>query len=534
MRTLAPMGILLLVLTVAGLGCGGDDDGGTVPGPTHPEQADSIATATMTVMVDSLDIWFADMDVTEFRALEFEPFRNGFDAAIAADPTCDLAHLGLALCDIIQLNSDEELWGFIDDISDQTAARPLRGRILGHQFRILAEAPRALASLPANLPANLTITELQNRIVGDIMPALGSAIGHLEAATNEGSPHSYQGEIDGEAFEIDAGELHILRASLLAVRAALGMMTAYNLDVRGPDGTLNWLEPWSDQHNSWLQSCYETGDNLYVESFNRLERDSTFVAVLRENLQPGEDYLTLRQGTVSGATAMADARQDLVGVLSALEAAIAAIGAETDPQYDDLIVMGDLDDLDPEPCADCPHFMQNWNDLTDVIDWVQTLLGDQPVIFNEEINGNDVSFQVRLGWWLAHPPADYKALLPLHRWVPPADWFGVDWSEGWSYYSDYRWGCDTEWGPGYCTYRWGIGYLSVLELLDPQGDVIGYLRYKDIDIDVPYYDPEYILDTVELDMDIQYLDNESLYLPDYTLGGLLPGMNRTTWLQLVD
>ena len=508
----------------------------------------------LVALADSIRSWDSqNLDVDELRNLDFSDLRNGFEDILNRDPGSGVAHLGLALVDLMEVNAEARLWALVDDLArkslDSTTesfnlANPLRDGVIGHQFRILAEAPLFVATSTATVPENLTIAHLQEIIHEDILPHLDSAIDHLEVIEAD-EDFYYLGTVDGENFEIDLGEIYFFDASLHALRAGLRLMTGYNYDLPGVDGTYNWVEDlyldyWPDENPPWwvwseypLYDWYfydyyylaeyeriESGelDELHVRKIHPACNDSLVAAILQDNVAEGSDFLCLRSDVFSGETELVEAGNDLHTMLELLQDGLAAIRAEDDYQGDDIIKLGYLTDLDADVsgCTDCPTFAQSWQSIEDVIAWVQEVLSG-PYRLQEEIDGQLVDVTIDLFAWLTNPPDDLKNLLPYHDWLPRDQWVERETYAGWTdyVYSEYS---------------------------NPEGEynlwtADGYIPFVGIEFVRFRFTEE------EMANDFIYLTDESgtaledgdiPYFPDYTFGGLFPGLTtQQAWIDLL-
>lgn len=532
MRYIIP---LLLLVLVAAFGCSTSDNDDVTNPPTQEEQAaaDSIAGYWFQALSDSMAGYTDDLpDPDEVRELNLDDARTGFEEALDNDPNNASAHLGLALVSLIEVNYNEDLWAMVDSLdtvtkdgveldrySHELAVNPLRDRLLGHQFRILAEAPLIYVQQVKTVPPNLTVHNLQIIIHNAILPKLSEAIthiGHVEAAGD----FTLAIEVDGDVIEIDKGEVFFFDAALRALRAGLRIMTAYSVDIFGPDGTYDWIEDLLDAPRDWYESEVvpgpASGDTLKVTHYYSAAQDSLLIAILQYNLSPGSSFLTLHTDPYSGRTAMQNAALDLGSVLGKLESALDYIRNEDDPQDNDIIQIGMLEDLDGEigNCTDCPSFAQDWQTVEDVINWLQSVLSG-PYTLHEEIEpGVFLDLTVNISALFVTPVADWKTKLPYHAWYDPATWISQE--EDW-------WTSD--WDPtggDYCT--WIDDSMECFSNID----WVVWYTFEDFIGDPPVV----LLDGPggsEIDP-----EQEFPYFPDYTFGGLFPGMDRQDWLDLFE
>ncbi|MFH1843305.1 MAG: hypothetical protein ABIF77_08845 [bacterium] len=529
MRYLVLLGLLALAFAV---GCSTtEDEGGT--GPATPEEqvaADSVAGAWFEALADSMGSAMGeDFDMDAIEDMDVDEVRTGLEEAVALDPDNGLAHLGLCLVHLIEINYNSDLWEMADSLEswfDQLdvdkgyttglSVNPLRNRLLGHQFRILAESPFYYTNIVKTVPPNLTVRNLQNIIQDSVIPQVNLAITEVELAEAAGVEFSFQSE--GEVIEIDMGEVFFFDASLRALRAGLRIMTGYNVDIFGPDGTYDWIEDLLD-----LEDDYDTaeiipgtagGDTLVITRYNLAQIDSVLMEVVSYNVStPSSAFLTLRTDPYSGRTALQNAGVDLGTMLARLEAALDFIRNENDPQDDDVIQLGFLTDVDSDiaDCEDCPAFAEDWETIEDVIDWVQVVLAGPYTIDVEDGFGDPAELTVNLSVLLSAPVADWKTKLPYHQWAPADEWFRFDEPQ------IYEWDTSTS--------------MPVCEDFNEDWTCwtnIDYevMRYIDQDFDGA---PVWFTDSQGTVLD----EEEFPYFPDYTFGGLFPGMTRQEMMDLM-
>ncbi|MFH1842243.1 MAG: hypothetical protein ABIF77_03480, partial [bacterium] len=277
--------LALLALTCA-VGCSTSEEEDTTTPVTPEEQAaaDSVAGAWFEALADSMNSALSeDFDLDDLEDMNVDEVRTGLEEAVDLDPDNGLAHLGLCLVYLIEINYNQDLWEMADSLqswfdrldidkgySTGLTVNPLRDRLLGNQFRILAESPLYYTNFVKSVPPNLTVRNLQNIIQNSVIPQVTLAINHVELAEAAGVEFSFQSE--GEVIEIDMGEVFFFDASLRALRAGLRIMTGYNVDIFGPDGTYDWIEDLLD-----LEDDYDTaeiipgtagGDTLVITRYN--------------------------------------------------------------------------------------------------------------------------------------------------------------------------------------------------------------------------------------------------------------------------
>jgi hypothetical protein len=513
-----------------------------------PTAADSIASAGFGDLGDSLSA-LGDRPADELKNADFGAMRDLFEEALTHEGNNPIAHLGLAIVEILELNYNEDVWAIIDSMdswigSDSTVppepgpSEQNRHRtLLGRQFSMLVEIPFSFnVSMATAFPTNVSLSKIQQIVATDVMPALGRSLGHLATVESDVNTEVRILVDDNgveEFIKIDLGEIYLFDASVRALRAAFGMVIAYDADLFGPDGTYNWLDEVRDlDDDGEYMWCgvpeIVVGDpyddlNLYWDhGGNEAKIDSIVIRVLHHNYANRTSFLRLRDG----AGSMQAARQDLLGTLDKLDASVHFIrNIRQNENEENVIKLTDLTDLDSDinPLdPDVPNFAKNFDKVEDVVDFVRSLLSGT-VEFTEELGPNRVSFtwQMNLGGWLNSPVTDLKSLLPYHRFMLPSGaWINVSQVMNSNYDN--------------------MGATWENYVLN--NDVCEWVVLSNIGI-VSYYD---INRDIDIDSFIELLDGPNgnvidpqtmrfPYLPDYTLNDLFPDMSsRDRWLSLVD
>jgi hypothetical protein len=531
--------LIAVTLLLAFLMIGCSDDPTDTPvddGNDNAAAADSIGGVWMEAFADTLRAWEdLDLEYEDIKDLDMTEMRTGFEAALAEDDGSGIGHLGLALVTMMELNYSQQLWAFLDSLEAHVAdngpddpvvppmnlATPLRDGLIGHQFRILAEAPLALVAQTAELPDNLTMTELQRILNEDLLPRIAVALDHL-AEVEADADFEYQGVVDDEDFEIDLGEVYFFDASLRVLRSGLRVLLGYNLELTDLDGSYDWLLDLEDidrGYDTYVVEDTVPHDILHLyQVWERAQSDSLALALLHTNLVEDGPLLTLRDDPYSGQTMLQQAGVDLNTAVDKLEAAVSYIRAESDNQGDDVIHLSLLTDWDTDidECEDCPNFTAGWDEIEDVIAWIREVL-DGPYLLEENIDGRDISVTVDLYQFFSDPVDDWKTLLPAHEWNPadqwlvrevhPIYWFDHDFNNDFTFWHR---GPDME--------------------ESEEVTVSGISRVYFYDVSESIDEPMTLLD----DLGFPLVTDVLPYFPDYTFHGLLPGMDRAGLAELTD
>lgn len=540
-----PRVLVLLVFSLL-FGCDDNpvDDGNS--NPPDPTKADQLATVGFQALGDTLET-LENRDSHDLRGVRFDNIRDQLEEALTFESDNGIAHLGLAIVEILELNYSDEIWEVVDSLDawrdsgggieweafSMTPRDPHR-MLIGRQFELMTTLPIMTSMrMATTFPSNLSVARVQEIITSTIRPALTRSISHLDIVEGE-TDTEIRIHIDDNGVEedivIDLGEILVFGAGVHALRAGFSAATAYDVDMWGPDGTYDWLDEVSDlqgtDYCSWAWNVAVTdvgGGHVDLEFTADRDRDdalvdSILIQVLYHNLEVRDEFLELRdQGE-----AMESAHTDLLGVLDRLESAAAFIRSRPNETEENVIKLTDLTDLDSElDDPGRPNFMQGWNQIEDAVEFVRELLTG-PVTFTEELGDSDIPFTwtTNLSVLFLSPVDDWNQLLPYHRWnLPAGSWLTFS-TDGWQYpVGGSTWEEYVIDGPNSCTYMWW-----------DQVDNVGYYaRHWDLDgsalfdlLDGPNGGP--------IDLDIDRFP----YFPDYTFDGLFPGMSRSDWLELVD
>lgn len=510
--------ILSLLVLASFMGClGGDDDGPTGTGTAlTTEEADSISSYWFGAMLDSLENF---EDVEDLGDMDSDAMQAGFQEVLDSDPDHSLANLGMAAVLTVEMGADPTIWNAIDSLFEQTGTRravraesPL-GRLLLQQFRLITEAPLLMTAATREFPVSLTLPMLQRYIYVNMLPKVDRILAHIEIVEGN-SLFAIPLELAEESYEIDLGEIYVLDAVVRGLRAGLRLTLPYDLDIAHPELDYEWLLMLDDDvHFDYelVEGPPEAGDSLFIHHEETAQSAVLMLEMLEYQLAPGSDFLTLHSsggGWPYGGAAQLDAAQDdLLGMLGKLETAYDLIMAETDDQDDDIIKIDFLDALDVEiaECMDCP---EDWQGILDVTAWVEQLLTEP---YDIDL-GEGGMLTIDLAAFFEGAVPDWKALLPYHEFADEAEWVSASTDEYW-------------WTPSNGEV-WVWDNENEEQLYFTDIDYVGeYHYYESVD------DPLHLLDGPTGDP----IDPGEVmpYLPDYTFGGIFPGMTRVGWEELL-
>jgi hypothetical protein len=548
MRILAFVSLILLSLVLF-IQCSDNPvDEKACCGNFDPDETDSLATVIFEDLGDVLaDL--GDMDADDFRNQRFDEQRSGFGKVIIDDPNNAIAHLGLAIIELLELNYDQDIWEMIDSLDSWFdngdggggPGPPPPGPVdrhhtlVGRQFTLLVDIPMTMSyQMVADFPPNVTADNIQTIIEDKVIPALDRAIGHITTVENDTDTAIRIGVDFGDGVEyviIDLGEIYLFDASLRALRAAFGVATAYDVDMFGPDGTYDWLSEVRDLEDEGGMFCatYEVVPaggmndiNLYYDYDNEHAGamiDSILNVVLHHNLENRSSFLSLR----NGGTPMTKAGADILGTVQKLEASAYFIrNIRNDVSSEHVIKLTDLTDLDSElDDPDKPNFAKDFKTVEDVLGFVHDVFSGE-VPFTEELGPRSTEYTWKMNLSVLFAPSpvqDWNSLLPYHSWdIPQGNWITKTtqlwWAEDWGGSDDNIW----VYHDGECQ-----------EVLFTN---IGWVRdygvfYESIDLG------NMLILEDEFGREIDP-DNEFPHFPDYTLNGLFPEMTRAEWENLID
>jgi hypothetical protein len=314
------------------------------------------------------------------------------------------------------------------------------------------------------------------------------------------------------------------------------MLIAYDIDIADADGYGWLLEAIPDDPYEWddygIHEATSGGDTLVVLEYDEgAVADSVLTAHVRDLLTAGSSFLTLRSGPYNGRQQLQQAGIDLGGTLVKLTDAVEFIRAEDDTaaggQDDDVIPLGWLTDLDEgiAGMSDAANFTSNWESIEDVLAWLEELRTG-PYRFQETIVHEvwdedledwvevpmDIDVTLDLSVMLTNPVGDWKTKLPYHSWLAPETWIVREAGEPWYTATD----PDSPY---------------IVSILDEPMVFTGIGVIEHIVVDADMGQTMVMLDGSGGDA---IGEGEFPYFPDYTFGGLFPGMDRPGWIELIE
>lgn len=497
------------------------------PTSTNIAAANALAREGMNLLNQTIiDLSDDEVDVNDSEDLmqqaTFNNIKSKFTGALALDTNNPMANLGLAILGIMEVNYDPELWDMLEDAG---AFEEGEKRIINNQFQFLANSPLAIMNQIKNTKENaMSIMRVQNFIRNNILPKIDATITRLNTAVSMADSTVLMIEVDNEEMvEIDCGEIYAFRAAAHAVKAGFNIMVAYDMDMTDPAGGYTWIDDMMDvDFPETNVSHYEpyhyevNGTTLVLDYYDDYDYESDMEDALRmeiqmktmkHNLDNNPNYGKL---TSTGVANLNTAKASILSAAADVKLGVNYILAETDTgtgQDNDIIKIESIismnDDIPPTG-DDTPAFMQEWHDVNDIADWLtnEVMAGSYPLTVN------DVSFEVDVSAFFNGNIPDIEAVIPYLHWNPTNTSWVVD-------EIDDEWG----WTPYNNQYSFSFegNYVTI--------ENITYVtrRYHDVDMNWGYDADEYGNPLAE---------DEFLHFPDYTFGGILPGMTRQKLIDL--
>ncbi|MBN1309556.1 MAG: carboxypeptidase regulatory-like domain-containing protein [Chitinispirillaceae bacterium] len=515
----------------------------------------------------------------ELKSIDFISIRNGFEAILEIDDARMKSNIGYMLSALASLNTNPKIWKIADSLDayfdalyeeDDSEGEVIlmkkamkKGGVLTLGKALAAKTPELLlaSTQKPSFPKFLTVSYVQNLIESDMIPVLipiARAAERVEALADA----SMLVTVDGDAYEIDKGEVYLFDAYVHLMQAYMYMVCAYDMDLYAAPERQDYS--WIDTlvNNEWnSRNIYSlSGDTLYEISTWEGEKKpiQTMAGLMHYNIEERSSFLTIRRPYHANALA------GLKAVPDKIKAGLASIKAETDDQENDLLRIsmidsaeGDMLDFSGELRDEgfSASFAENFSSIDKLMNFITELLSG-PYTFDETIDAKQVTITIDLPAWFDDPVTDLRTLLPHYAWTNEAEWVKAD-TCSWGSPSYNRRVVYNEAAESYDTLYYFYVYDqdddSVEIRIDPSlidststtdwGETIYYIgtpiRYR-VSIDSSYY-----FDALRLaDEDGAVIDNETIdqlieqrmffpYFDDYTFHGLFPDMTRDKWLDLI-
>ena len=214
--------------------------------------------------------------------------------------------------------------------------------------------------------------------------------------------------------------------------------------------------------------------------------------------------------TPSGVAYLSSAKAAILNAAADVKNGVNYILAESDTgdgQNDDLIKIENIisinDEILPDD-EDAPQFAQNWNTINDIADW----LTNEVLAGSYTLTANNIEFQVNLSAFFNGAVPDMETVLPYFHWRDT----GSDWVYD---YVDYEYSFDTP--NGYYNFLYNGQYTNMTNIY--------HVHKREHDI---RFDPGYLTTPAGVEID----EDDYPYFPDYTFGGIFPGMTRQKMIDI--
>ena len=342
-----------------------------------------------------------DADEIDLDRIDFSEADRLYREAIEADPNNTEAQFGAAITSLLVLAINE------DARATQDSLNAYMGNEGGEIFlgyldlvattEVAGKLPLMTAKMTQDAIADpLKVSDLQQTISEEIIPAIDYSLERLQIVEDDLSftfelTPKMQGDEYEEVREIDLGEAYMIDAQLRLLKAIFQVAIAYNFDF--------------DDNGSYASFDDDSDENI-LRHWERL-------------LDPTGTFMTLRS-----PDAMRDAKASILAAIDKIEEGLGAIRTETDDQYDDIIRVEDLDDLDDEidlsdQGDDVPAFFREIRTVNTALRKAREIL-EGTVEIEADFDGDSytpkqtVIFDV--GQFFDNPVADLRTLLPYHTW----------------------------------------------------------------------------------------------------------------------
>jgi hypothetical protein len=510
--------------------------------------------------LDSID------SADQFKSKDFASLRDGFNDILTSKDSYHMkASIGYIVSSVLALNTNASFWRLVDSLdaylsaidssSNTTLSRAIarpKGLMkkslasggvagFGKTLAAVSWSSLALSSADPSFPKFITLSYIQSIAENDVVPIITSVIAACSRMESCGDRSLFL-EIEGDTFEIDKGEIHLLDAQMRLLRAGLNGFCMYDMNIYsvGSDD-YSWIDSLRHLESSSRYVYSLSGDTLQTLWMNDNVVPASFVArLIRHNMQRA-GFMTQRRAVGQMV------KNDLLAVPSAIKTGIAYIRAETDDQANDIIKISDLMNADRD-LVDVPQQMiddgvsaalaNKFRTPESIADFVTELLSG-PYTFNEMTQDSiRIDITVDITAMLDTAVYDLRTLFPKYTWLPENEWVirTQDNSSMWPANSN-------------------IVYVNPEDSLAIPAPAIESIDSSDGFYSVVYLKSDYaykasidssitILPLCLLDDSGNKIDFEDIpdmvdaktffpYFNDYTVGGVFPGMTRQKWIDLI-
>jgi hypothetical protein len=507
--------------------------------------------------LDSID------SADQFKSKDFASLRDGFDRVLNNKDSYHMkATIGYIVSSVLALNTNESFWKLVDSLDayfaavDSTNSTPLLksssglmkkslagGGVLGlgKSMAAVSFSAAALSTANPSFPKFITLSFIQGIAENDVVPVLDNVIaacGRMESCGDR----SLLVDIEGDTFEIDKGEIHLLDAQMRLLRASLNSFCMYDMNMyAGNANDYSWIDSLSHLESTSGYIYYLSGDTLREVWMNNDVAPTSFVFNLIKHNMERPGFLTLRKANEQLV------KNDLLAIPKTIKTGISYIRAEADNQSNDIIKISDLMNADrdlvdvPQQMIDdgvSPALANKFRTPESIADFVTEILSG-PYTFDEMTTDSiRINITVNITAMLDKQVYDLKTLLPKYQWLPDNEWV-VRTEDNTSLWMDnsnivYVYPEDSMAIPS-----------SAIDSIDASSDFMKIVYLKSEYNYTAYIDstvtaiPICLLDDggnrIKLADIPDLVDAETFfpYFNDYTMGGMFPGMTRQKWLDLI-
>jgi hypothetical protein len=502
----------------------------------------------------------------QLKSKDFASLRDGFDEVLSSKDSYHMkANIGYVVSSVLALNTNESFWMLVDSLDayftavDSTTGaslpRPLaksgkvmrkalaRGGVtgLGKSMAAVSWSALALSNTDPSFPKFITLAYIQSIAENDVLPVLNNVVaacGRMETCGDR----SLFLEIEGDTFEIDKGEVHLLDAQMRLLRAGLNSFCMYETDIYAPGTTDNsWIDSLRHMESTSGYIYSLSGDTLKTVYMRDDATASSFMARLIKYNMTRNGFLTQRRA--NGLMV----KNDLLAIPKTIKTGIAYIRDEKDNQSNDILKIADLMNADrdlvdvPQQMIDdgvSPALANKFRSPESIADFVTEILTG-PYTFDEMTTDSvRINLTVNLTAMLDSPVYDLRTLLPKYAWLPDSEWV-VHSEDNNSLWAD----------NGSMVYVYPEDSLAIpASAIDEIDSSSGF--YRVVYLKSEYNQTRYIDSSVTI-IPICLIDDAGSriafedipdmvesktffpYFNDYTMGGVFPGMTRQKWLDLI-
>ncbi len=504
---------------------------------------------------------------------DYKKVRDCFSDSVLNDDTNAKGNLGMALCDILDLNYKPTTWKILDQLMHHKSYSAITVSAADVKTLCNVDAVGAISSAIARL--NLVLTSSFTSVtVNEIV---------------------LDDEDEAESFVITKAEVYVMKAALEVLRAAIYVAMSYDIQPVGADGTYGWMIGLTKEYDdydwmswdSYTTSTSGTGQNTVTLTKNVEEEEAANGVLIFRALKLNWDKASY--GTINSDNKLASAKTDLIQAVADLKSALTVVKAQTGDVSKNLITQSDIDDINEDLAEDFAkedvshHYPgETLNSCEAILNFANKVLTTQVTIALDPESGTAmIPVTIDASKFFSGSITSIKSFLPYLRWRAESAWIETEtdrWvhyyghvytsatvtqadQQAWwlatygftpsyndVYYSDEylgdnrwnlaeRWVDDPEVNDPSGDYNWWLynsHYINVSGVYNTLGSVLAddYEVSKIVKIETGYDVEPIDLTTaagVVIDMDA---DDAYPEFPDYTFAGIFPGMTKAKFESL--